>query len=63
LNFSLLDATLYQGLILLAAGLVLVLLLVWVAYRAIKAAVRDGIREARQVSSQDTWLPTERQSL
>ncbi|WP_147321292.1 hypothetical protein [Rhodoferax lacus] len=63
MNPSLLDNPLYQGLILLAAGLLLVLLLVWVAYRAIKAAVRDGIREARQVSSQETWLPTERQSL
>lgn len=53
----------YGGVLLLAAGLVLVLLTVWLFYRAVKAAVREGILEARHNQSRDNWLPTEHQTL
>jgi uncharacterized membrane protein len=63
LDFSLFSHPLAQGLMLLVAALLLVLLILWLVYSAVKAAVRDGMQEARRNASTQTWLPTERQTL
>jgi len=48
----------------LAASLFLLLVLVWIGQRVVKAAVRNGIREALQQEEQSSdWSPTVRQTL
>ena len=63
MDFLLFGKAVPGAVVLLAAGLALLLLTVWLVYRAVKAAVREGILEARQNQSRDNWLPTQRQSL
>ncbi len=48
----------------LAAAFALLLVLVWIGQRVVKAAVRNGIREALQQEEQSSeWSPTVRQTL
>ena len=48
----------------LATAFALLLVLVWIGQRVVKAAVRDGIREAlQQAEPTDHWAQTERQTL
>lgn len=48
----------------LAAAFALLLVLVWIGQRVVKAAVRNGIREALQPEEQSSeWSPTVRQTL
>jgi hypothetical protein len=50
--------------LLVAAGaLVVFVLLLWVGLRVVKAAVRDGIRDANPQRPDRDWAETERQTL
>ena len=60
LSFPWLD----QAALPLATAFALLLVLVWIGQRVVKAAVRNGIREALQQEEQSSeWSPTVRQTL
>jgi len=62
-NSTLLHTVATLDLALLGTSLAAFLLFLWVTFRVIKAAVRDGIRDAMPRRAQPDWAPTERQTL